>query len=219
MSSTSLAVVKNLAKAAGWAGFLLLGLLVVGAERSGKADRRLRLTNLLLIYAVAISFTAGLSQRDLWPFSAWSMMADVRSPILGHARAMGVDADGREHSIDYRVWQPLQWEELIAWLGIELPELSPAEKDSALSYLLAQANAGRLQALQGKRPGYLHRFLGPLEAPEHMLHPKIWSRPDQVPSQPFISLRVVWESWNADSGRREPGQVRRRLIHEFPRPR
>jgi hypothetical protein len=215
MQSSSIAVVKNLAKAAGWAGFVVLGLLVVVAERRRRTDRRRRLTNLLLLYAVAISFTAGLFQRDLWPFSAWSMMADVRSPILGHARAFGVDANGREHPIDYRVWHPLQWEELIAWLGIELPELTPVEKDSALSYLLRQANAGRADALQGKRPGYLHRFLGPLAAPEHMLHPRLWQRPDQVPSQPFVALRVAWESWNADSGR---GQVRRRLIHEFPRP-
>jgi hypothetical protein len=217
MSSTDLAVLQNLVKAAGWVGFVLLGLWVVRAERRRQANRP-GLTNLLLLYAVAISFAPGLSQRDLWPFSAWTMMADVRSPILGHARALGVDATGREHPIDYRVWQPLQWEELIAWLGIELPNLSPAEQDSALSYLLRRANEGRMDALRGKRPGYLHRFLGPLEAPEHMLHPKLWRRPDQVPPQPFVALRVVWESWNADSGRREPGRVTRRLIHEFPRP-
>ena len=53
MSSTSLAVMKNLAKAAGWAGFVLLGLLVAWFRLS---DKECRLPGVLdaIVFAVAI---------------------------------------------------------------------------------------------------------------------------------------------------------------------
>jgi len=206
--------VKNLVPALGWVVFLLSAARVWWTEHTGRSTlTRRRAVNALLVFTLGISMAAGLSRRELWPFSAWSMIPDVRSPEVGHARVFAIGADGQEYVVDSRSWHPLQWEELIAWLDLRFTTLTPAEQDEASRWLLDRANAGRVQARDGRRVGYLHRFLGPLTAPEHMLHPTVWSRPDDAPPEPFVGVRVIREWWNVDEGRSE---LVREVLHGFP---
>lgn len=206
--------VKNLVPALGWVVFLLSAARVGWTEHTGRSSHtRRRAVNALLVFTLGISMAAGLSRRELWPFSAWSMIPDVRSAEVGHARVFGVGTDGREYVVDSRAWHPLQWEELIAWLDLRFTTLTAAERNEASRWLLDRANAGRVQARDGRRVGYLHRFLGPLTAPEHMLHPTVWSQPEDAPVEPFVGVRVVREWWNVDKGRSE---LVREVLHEFP---
>jgi len=208
--------VKNLVPALGWVGYLLLAARVWWMERAQRGTHaRRRAVNALLVFTLGISLTAGLTRRELWPFSAWSMIPDVRSPEVGHARVFALGAHGREFVVDSRSWHPLQWEELIAWLDLRFPTLSATERDIASRWLLDRANTGRQQARDGRRIGYLHRWLGPLTAPEHMLHPRVWSHADDVPAEPFVGIRVVREWWNVDVGRQDSTTIEREVLHDF----
>ena len=208
--------IKNLVPALGWVVFLFLAGRVWWVEHTQRsADTRRRAVTALLVFTLGISMAAGLTRRELWPFSAWSMIPDVRSQEVGHARVFAIGADGQEYVVDSRSWHPLQWEELIAWLDLRFTSLTVAERNEASRWLLDRANAGRIQAREGRRVGYLQRFLGPLTAPEHMLHPVVWSRAEDAPAEPFFGLRIIREWWNVDEGRTDAAQVRREVLHEF----
>ncbi len=204
------------AKAAAWIAFLAAAAWVRHAERDGPLRRR-RAVNGFLALALVLSFGPGITRRDAWPFASWPMMADVRDPSVSQLRAFGLDGLGNEHVIDYRAWEPLQWEELIAWMGASLPAMSDAERERVGRYLLDKAEAGRAQAHAGNGVGYLTRRLGPLTAPEHILHPRVWTSPSEVPPEPFVALRLVDEDWDVDSGRTTSGGIRRRVLFEYRR--
>jgi len=208
---------KNLAGLVGWLGFVAFALVVLWAERKRKPHYvRRRAVNVFLLFTLAVTFAAGVSRRELWPFSAWGMIPNVRTPEVGHARILGVDAAGTEHPIDFRAWSPLPLEELIAWIDLRFPLLSAQEKDSAARYLLERANNARANVSAGESMVGPHRLLGRLTAPEHMIHPYIWTAPSDVPSEPFVGIRVLREFWNVERGREDPDLIDRELIYEFP---
>lgn len=206
----------NVASGLGFLGFLAAALLVVLSERGWLAPRR-RFVNLFLAYAVAVTFAAGLSQRDAWPFSKWPMAGGRADADYSTIRIVGVDEDGVEHAVDYRAWQPMAFDELMPWMHRTFPRLSRPAQDRVAAHLLDKAESARHRARAGGGAGYLHRFLGPLAAPEFDLHPRLWSSPDAVPSRPFVSLRVYRETWNQEERRRDPSRMARRLLHEYRR--
>ncbi|MGH7702679.1 MAG: hypothetical protein ACREMO_06270, partial [Gemmatimonadales bacterium] len=166
----------NLIAALATAGFFLLGLRLALAPESNASGLRWR-ADAFLLCATLVSLTAGLSGRDLWPFSSWRMMRWTSTEVVSELRLYGVDAGGVEYLIDYRAWEPLSLEELISWLDRIFPTLAPAEQDSAATYLLAVANQARERAQAGTRLGVNDRWLGPLAAPTHLLHPRHWEPP------------------------------------------
>jgi hypothetical protein len=197
-------------------GFLLAALLVWLSERGAVSPRR-RVVNAFLLYAIAASFGAGLSQKDAWPFAKWPM-AGGRAEAEGDTiRILAVDADGAEHDVDYRAWQPVAFEDLIPWLHRTFTRLPRASQDEVAAHLLAQAESARRKAAAGHGAGSLDRFLGPLAAPEFDLHPTLWSAPASVPSRPLVALRVYRETWNQEERRRDPSRFTRRLLYESPR--
>ena len=206
----------NVASGLCFLGFLVAALLVALSERGGLARRR-RSVNLFLAYAVAASFAAGLSQRDAWPFARWPMAAGRAEAEYSSIRILAVDEHGIERGIDYRAWQPMAFDELMPWMHRTFPRLPRASQDRVAAHLLGKAEAARRKALAGAGAGYLDRFLGPLAAPEFDLHPRPWSRAEDVPPRPFVSLRVYRETWNQEERRRDASRMRRLLLYESPR--
>lgn len=209
-----LASAKELIRAGLWLGYVLLAVLLLWLERRGGRDIRWhRAVHLFIAFTLTASFAAGLLRVRLWPFSAWSMMADVRTPTVGHVRAFGVDERGREHPVDYRAWEPMQWEELMAWMDYRFPSLDASKKHDAAAFLFEKAETARRRSAEGSDIGYLDRFLGPLMMPEHMLHPEIWTSPASTPSTPFVGLRLIREYWNVDVGR--GGGLERITVYDY----
>ena len=197
-------------------GFLLAALLVWLSERGVMGPRR-RFVNAFLVYAILASFGAGLSQKDAWPFAKWPMAGGKAEAEADTIRIAAVDAEGAEHAVDYRAWQPMAYEDLIPWMHRTFPRLPRAAQDQVAAHLLEKAESARRQAAAGHGAGYLDRFLGRLAAPEFDLHPRLWSSPGDVPLHPFVALRVYRETWNQEERRRDPSRVGRRLLYESRR--
>jgi hypothetical protein len=198
--------------------FLTFGLLVAVWGRFLSPVARRRLTNVFLIVVLSISFGAGLTQHNLWPFSSWPVLA-YPGPASGHysalPRIMGVDINGKEYDIDYRAWQPVELEELLSWIRLNLARLDPADRDRLGAYFLGRSNLAREQALSSAGLPYPNRWFGPLTAPGHMLHPATWSHPESVPRNSFLELRIYEERWNPEERSQDPEKVARVLTFDY----
>jgi hypothetical protein len=207
---------KDLLRIGVFGGFVTLGLCAawgVHAWRGTAISRRL--VNVFLIYTLIVSFGAGLLQKDCWPFSNWPLVASLHPPMVRYSRLVGVDANGREHDVDYRAWQPFVIEELLGWADSRLLPLEPAERDRAGAYLVSIVERGRQRAARGERVGYFDRYWGPFTAPYFLLHPKLWTSPEQTPAVPLVGVRFYHESWNLEERRVHPSAVQRSLVYEY----
>lgn len=209
----------NFASTIGFIGFITLGLVLTASERFLSEPARRKLTNRFLAFSLLVSFAAGLTHRNMWPFSSWPVLAmpmPAATRDLPTPRMIGVDARGDEYDIDYRTWQPLSLEELHSWLNLNFFRLDPAAQDRVGTYFLDCANRAREQALSPSGLPYPNRWLGPLTAPTHILHPAIWSDQKRVPSQRFVQLRIYEESWDLEARLLDPSKVTRALAYQFP---
>ena len=198
--------------------FLTFGLRVAlsGGLRSATAGRRR--TNVFLWVVLFISFGAGLTQHNLWPFSSWPVLAyavPTGSNYPPLPRIVGVDSGDKEYDIDYRAWRPLGLEELESWIRLDFARLDPVARERVGAYLLARANRAREQALSPTGLPYANRWFGPLTAPTHMLHPAIWSHQENVPRHPFVELKIYGETWDLEERRRDPKNVTRVLVFDY----
>ena len=206
------------------AGLIFGGFVVAGwlLARRGSLPlletRRKAAVSAFLCYALGASFAAGLSQKNLWPFSHWPLIAGVVPQRIREMHVVGVDTAGREHEIDYRAWEPMAFRELGAWLTRYFPRLDSADQDRAAAYLLQMAERARRRAREGGGVGYLDRFLGPLAAPYFLLHPKRWEVPEAVPPTRFVRLRMYWLTWDVIERARGSTRAERRDVYEYPRP-
>lgn len=206
---------KDLIAAILFAGFLGLGLWATRAPKRNSDDARRRVS-LFVLYALAASFGAGLTQRDFWPFSAWPLVAGLVPETVTHPRLMAVDAGGAEHDIDYRAWSPMSVDELLSWVDADFMTLRAKDRDAAAAYLLRTAEGARAAAASGagvRRPGLLPEAVG---APFFLLHPARWTSTGRTPPQRFTTLRFYRESWNVEA-RTRGDPVRRLLVYEYPR--
>jgi len=164
------------------------------------------------------SFGAGLTQRDLWPFSSWPLVAGTLSDHVTFGRLLAVDDRGIEHDVDFRAWQPVAFDELMSWLNAVYPTLgADAQRQAAAELLrLAESARARARAAGGIRaPG---GAFGPAAAPFFILHPRRWDDAAAVPAERFVALRYIREGWSLSGravGRSEPTRT---LIFEFPGP-
>ena len=198
--------------------FVTGGLLVAVSGAFLSSVRRRRLTNLFLLLVLVISFGAGLTQHNLWPFSSWPVLA-YPGPTGGRyiplPRIMGVEDGGSEHDIDYRAWRPLALEELLSWIKLNFKRLDSKSRDQVGAYLLSRANHAREQAITPSGLPYPNRLFGPLTAPTHMLHPAIWSSRENVPRNAFVELRIYEDTWNIEERRLDPKKVDHVLIFAY----
>src|SRR5260370_36602906 len=100
----------TLLSAAGFLFFLVRGANVARRSQLSNVAAKRRAINFFLAYTLVVSFAAGLAQRELWPFSRWELIAGIVPDAVGerfaHPRVVALDADGAEHEIDYRAWEP-----------------------------------------------------------------------------------------------------------------
>ena len=196
--------------------FVLLGLNA-GVER-GTARARRRRVVAFIAYTLVLLFGAGLTQREVWPFTTWPLVAGQVGTPTTHPRFLAVDVAGAEHEIDYRAWAPLEFDELIAWEEKNFPRMGQDSRDRVAAYLLAIAERARVAWSAGRPDMRFERFLGPLSAPFFLGHPQRWVAGSRVPQLPFVGLRLYHESWDVEERARDPGKVDRRLVYEY-RPR
>ncbi len=199
---------------------LVAGGIVLLWWRAGSAadhTRRLR-TSLFILYVLAVSFGAGLTQRDLFPFTAWPLLSARIPAVWNYPRLVGVDADGVEHAIDFRAWEPMSADELNAWMNHRFMTFPPDRQARIAAELLDRLEASRARAAAGEGVGYLADRLGPLWAPYFDVHPYLWSRPERVPAKPFVALRFYRQVWDLERRARDPSHVWLRLLYEFPAP-
>jgi hypothetical protein len=203
----------NAAAAAAFLGLVAMAARVRRAERAGPARHRAAVSA-FIAYALAASFAAGISQRDLWPFAKWPMAGGLADADAENTRLRAVDARGAEHDVDHRAWQPLAFDELVPWMHRTFPALAPRQQARVAEELRRLAEAGRARARAGEAPGASGRLLGPLAAPGFNLHPRRWRSAGDAPPHPFVGLRVYRERWNQEERRRDPSRVERVLVFE-----
>jgi len=117
---------------------------------------RRRRTNVFLWAVLFISFAAGITQHDLWPFSSWPVLAHTLPSGWNYSPPPdinGVDSSGNEYDVDYRAWQPLALEELTSWIRLHFAHLDPAERDRAGAYLLGRGEQALSQRKRNSSSG------------------------------------------------------------------
>lgn len=199
-------------------GFVALALVVAAAARWGNVLPRRRLVNLFLCYTLAVSFAAGLLQREAWPFSTWPLVAGIHPAEAVQSRLLALDRLGQEKQVDYRAWRPFVVEELMSWTRGRMLTLDPQLRAQAAEHLLQRVEHGIAQVRAGDTPGDTDRFWGPLTAPYFLLHPVLWRTPADVPEVPLTGLRLYEERWNLEERLRNPSAVERTLLFEYRRP-
>jgi hypothetical protein len=187
--------------------FLVLGACVRAAR--DPAARR-RWTARLVAYVAGVSLLAGVTQKDAWPFTSHTI-------AVGRARAdapvclmelAGVDASGQEWRLDPYSWMPMYESVLHYWLERNLSRLTPAERASALSFLLRRAEASRDRLSSGRAIGP-QRWLGPLGAPYWLLLPRV-----PASAESLTGLRVYQACWVPRERYTDPLRRRRLLVAE-----
>ena len=198
-------------------GYVAMGILVAWRSRTSRALQYRRAIDAFLIYTLAVSFAAGLTQHDMWPFSNWPLVAAIQPPVARQTRLVVVDREGQERNVDYRAWQPFVIDELLGWADGRLLQLEPADQDRAADFLVGLVERGAAQAARGDGVGYFNRVWGPLAARAFLLHPRLWDDPRAVPPQPLSGLRFYREKWNLEERLRNPSAVERVIMYEYRR--
>jgi len=208
-------VLRDLVAAACFVGFLMLGLLA--GHQGSDTVRRQRRISLFLAYSLLASFAVGLKQRDLYPFTSWPLVAARFTPTATAYRVVGVSADGIEHPIDYRAWQPMSVDELYSWLAQQFRSLDMASQARAARFLLARVNESARRARAGEPPGTFGRVLGPFAAPLFLLHPAVWADSTAVPDT-LVGLRLYEIRWVLEERARGSDGGERDLLYEYLEP-
>ncbi len=185
--------------------------------RRARAVRRAR--QMIIAWVVGSTLLAGVTQRNLWPLSSWALMTSAPTRQMGekppYQRLLAVDDAGHEYVVDYRALEPFAVEELMAWMRYSFMTLARADQDLAARYLLERLNLARTRVRAGDSPGTQGRWLGPLRAPFHLMHPRQWTSPETVPATPFVALRVYGERWDLLERAADPARFTRVLLYEF----
>jgi len=204
----------GLVKALLFFGFVALGLLAAFSSRNREGSSYA--VNAFLVYSIVLGLGAGLSQHEVWPFSTWPLVAGTVSKPVTHPRFVAIDSAGREYQIDFRAWEPLEFDELMAWEGLSFFRLDTASRDRVAAYLLSIIERARERWAAGSQVDYFRRYLGPLSAPLFLGHPSYWDI--AVPAQTFVGLRLYDETWDVEERSRDPSKVSRKLVYEYRRP-
>lgn len=194
--------------------FVALGLATACSINRNSNNRFV--VNMLIVYAIVVSFAVGFTQRENWPFSTWPFIAGRVARPSTFPRIVAIDAQQNEYQIDYRAWEPLEYDELMAWKDQFFSHLDPATQDRIAAYLLDHLDIARRQWAAGKRQHYFDRFFGPLSAPLFLGHRAYWDA--GVPNHSFSGLRFYAETWDVEERARDPSKITRRLVYEYRRP-
>ncbi len=186
----------------------LVGAAVVVGRARSTIDERRRVHILIGVGLVGVALPM-ISQRDLYPFSAWQLVAITVPDTIEVPHLMAVDDAGREYEVDYRAVRPVPLLELSSWFDTRFKQLSSADRASATEWLVSRIEAARLEAVaRGSLPEF--GVLGRVGAPFFLLHPRFWDRPGGQPARPIVRLRVYRDRWAV--GSRLAGADPRRML-------
>ncbi|MFO1111707.1 MAG: hypothetical protein U1E61_21260 [Bradyrhizobium sp.] len=200
-------------------GFAVLVFVVLGLAAAWSTYRRPGrrvAVNLLIAYTILLSFAVGFSQRESWPFSTWPFIAGRVARPSTFPRIVAIDAQGKEYQIDYRAWEPFEFDEIMAWKDRHFAGFDTPTKDRVAAYLLNHVDTARQQWAASERRHYFDRFFGPLSAPLFLGHRAYWDA--AVPDRPLTGLRFYQETWDVEQRARDPSSISRRLVYEYRRP-
>ena len=200
-------------------GFAVLVFVILGLAAAWLAYRRpgnRGAVNLLIAYTILLSFSVGFTQRESWPFSTWPFIAGRVARPSTFPRIVAIDAQEKEYQIDYRAWEPFEFDELMAWKDQFFSRFDATTKDRIATYLLDHLDTARRQWAAGERRHYFDRFFGPLSAPLFLGHRAYWDA--AVPDRAFSGLRFYEETWDVEQRARDPSSISRRLVYEYRRP-
>ena len=205
----------GLGKALLFASFVALGLAAAywTARRPGGRS----VVNIFILFTLLLTMGVGLSQREVWPFSTWPLIAGTVPRPVSQPRIVAVDANGREHQIDYRAWGPLVFQEFMAWKDEKFSRLDDAAQNRVAAYLLGIVEGNRRRWSAGEPIPYFTRYLGPLSAPFFLGHPALWND-GRAPGEAFQGLRFYRETWDVEERWRDPSKVTRELTYEYREP-
>jgi hypothetical protein len=195
--------------------FTTFVILAIRCSRSTPSNERKRVVH-LIAFAATVAIAVGVTQVEAWPFTNWALVHTVRSPELRSWELEAVDSTGRAWIVDPRVLQPVSPEEFGSWMFREMDGLSAPERDELLRFVLERSEQGRLAFLAGHFPPN-DRLLGEASAPFHFRQRRLWQRPADVPTTPFVTLRIRESEWNIDALDRDGSSMTRRVIAEIGR--
>ncbi len=192
---------------------LVVAALIAAVRRAPDTVLRRR-ANLLVGYVLVITSLTGVTQVDAWPFTTWALVHTLRSPLMHSYELEAADATGQVYAVDPRILQPMATEEFGAWVG-NLQRLPPAARTDVARFLWRRAEDARRAFRNGAFPSN-DWLLGRFSAPYHFQARNVWKKPADVPSTPFISLRIVFTEWNLEERYRVGSSaIRRRVIAEY----
>ena len=119
-----------------------------------------------------------------------------------------MDDAGEEWRLDPYSWMPMYESVLHYWLERNVERLTDADRDAALAYLLARAEAARARVAEGHAIGP-QKWLGPLGAPYWLLLPRPTPSPERL-----TGLRVYQACWVPRERYADPLRIRRRVVAE-----
>lgn len=192
-------------------GFVTLGLAVIRAPDRRRVDR-------LLAFVLAVSLAAGITQVEAWPFSNWALVHHLAPRRVTSWELEAFDAEGRAWPVDARVLQPLAPEEFGAWMLAHVPALPREGRARLGSFLLARAEAGRMDLRAGRCVGANERVLGRFAAPFHFQQKRVWRSAADVPAVPFASVQITLLSWDVEERAQDETRVSRRPLLRHPLP-
>jgi hypothetical protein len=176
-----------------FAGFIVLTLRVRPCDSPG-ASAPLRM---LILYVIGVSMFVGVSRKDLWPFAAWRFVSYAVGDSGSFVRLVGVDGAGREHPLDTRTFEPLEFGQVLGYLEYRIEQMPQAERTELLDFLLQRAQEGLARASAGGPVGSFSRLLGPLSAPIFQAAGTTWADRDNLPSE-LAELRYYRVYWRVD---------------------
>jgi hypothetical protein len=200
-------------------GLVFLTFVAVGLAAAWSALYRpgsRAVMNVLIAYVIMVSFAVGFTQRESWPFSTWPFIAARVARPATFPRIVATDAQRNEYQIDYRAWEPLEFDELMAWKDQYFLRLDPARRDAVAAYLLERIETARRQWSAGDPPRYFNRFFGPFSAPLFLGHRGYWDA--GPPREALTGLRFYTETWDVEQRARDPSKVARQLVYEYRQP-
>ena len=192
-----------------FAGFVVLALLVRKGDRPG-GSAPLRV---FILYVIAVSTCVGFSRKDMWPFAAWRYVSYAIGQEGSFLVLVGVDENGREHQLDTRTFEPLEFANVMGDLDYNINSMSPTHRSELLGFLLRLTQDGLARVQVGRPVGRFARLLGPFSAPVFHV-PVTWSDPKKLPHE-IDELRVYQIYWRASG---ETAQIEKQVLVASTKP-
>ncbi|SRR5581483_240283 len=174
--------------------------------------------SLFIAFVLLVSFAAGISRRESWPFATWALVSGRGLEHVVNYDFEVSDASGRWQRLDPRVWQPASDNEVLdGWLAWHLDDLrsDPSKRAEFFRFVLDRAEKARLRVRRGEEAGVNGWLLRWMAAPYAFQRRALWTSPQNVPSASFTAVRLIRETWQVEARYRNEAAIQREVIGEY----